>query len=93
MAQIQIKVSLDQGHILIEVGVNYVQILIKVAQHRHQVLTRVGLMDTMSLFEPPNVVVRPSDTIGLYRTAVFHLIYSVMILIKYLDLVLILVRL
>ena len=70
MAQIQIKVSLDQDRVLIKVGVVYVQILIKVAQHQDQVLTRVGLMDTMSLFKPQNVVVRPSDTIGLYRTTV-----------------------
>ena len=32
--------------------------------------------------QPSNVVVRPSDTIALYQTAVFHLTLLVMILIK-----------
>ena len=73
MAKILIKVALHQDQILIKVGVDHIQILIKVAQHQDQVLTRVGLMDTMSLFKPPNVVVRLSDTIALYQTTVFHL--------------------
>ena len=67
MAQIQIKVALDQDQVLIKVGVDHVQIL---AQHQDQVLTRVGLMDTIVSLQPSNVVVRPSDTIALYRTTV-----------------------